>query len=140
MSFNENYLGVLGRGSVVWLIIIGAETLHGVIRNAFLAPLIGDTEARRISVLTGTLMIFAITFIFVRWLKGGRAGHFLAVGVMWIAMTFAFEVLLGRLVLGLSWERILADYDLSQGNFLAVGFVVMLFAPVALAKLTDEIP
>ena len=43
----------LFRALLVWLIIIGVETVHGILRGLFLAPLIGDFQARRISVFTG---------------------------------------------------------------------------------------
>src|SRR5439155_22201685 len=42
----------------------------------------------------------------------------LGVGLLWVVLTVSFEVGLGRLVLGLPWDRITEDYDLTRGGFL----------------------
>ena len=137
--FNEKLGHVLGRGFVVWLVIILIETIHGATRRIFLEPLVGDTRAKQIGVLIGSFVIIAVTFIFVRWLKASQASQFLVVGLLWVALTLAFELILGRLVLRPPWDRIASDYDPEQGGLMIVGLLVMLFAPVALAKLFDEI-
>jgi hypothetical protein len=41
---------------------------------------------------------------------------------------------LGR-ALGLSWFRILSDYDPSRGGFMGLGIAFMVFAPTLAAKL-----
>jgi len=130
---------VLARGFVVWLLIIFAETIHGVVRTLLLEPLIGDFRARQVSVFTGAAMIVVITFVFVRWLKGSGALDFILIGTLWVILTVGFEILLGRLALDVSWERIASDYDLFQGGLMLFGLLVMLFAPLAMARLCDEI-
>ena len=39
---------VLLRAFAVWLLIIAAETLHGILRAALLVPLVGDLPARHV--------------------------------------------------------------------------------------------
>ncbi len=137
--FSERLTHILARGFFVWLLIIFVETNHGIARTLLLEPFIGDFRARQVSVFTGTLLILAITLVFVRWLKSSRAVHFFLVGLMWVVLTIAFEISLGRFALHLSWERILADYNLATGGLMLVGLFVMLIAPLASAKLFDEI-
>lgn len=48
------------RGLVAWLPIILAETVHGTLRTPYVAPVIGDLPARRLGVLSGTLIIFLV--------------------------------------------------------------------------------
>ncbi len=135
----DKVTSVLLRGFAVWLLIIAAETIHGIARRLFLEPLVGDLRARQISVLIGSLIILAITFVFVRWLKGSRTLHFILTGVMWVTLTVGFEVLLGRFLMGLSWESIAADYNIMSGSLMLFGLLILLFAPYITAKLTDEI-
>jgi len=130
---------VLERGFFVWLIIIFAETIHGLTRTLLLEPLIGDFRARQVSVLTGAAMIVVVTFVFVRWLKGSSALDFILVGTMWVILTVSFEIVLGRFVLEVSWERIASDYNLLQGGLMLFGLLVMFFAPLMMARLVDEI-
>ena len=130
---------VLSRGIVVWLVIMAAETVHGIMRTAFLAPRLGDMRARQFSVFVGSLLIVFLTFVFVRWLKGVAVIHFILVGAMWVLLTVGFEVVLGRLVIGLSWERIASDYNIAEGGLMIFGLLIMLLAPLTMAKLRDEI-
>jgi hypothetical protein len=62
------------------------------------------------------------------------------VGVLWVALTLAFEVSLGRLVLGYSWDRVLEDYDPTRGGFLSLGMLVLLLSPQIAAKARGSRP
>jgi hypothetical protein len=122
------------RALVVWLVIILAETVHGVLRELFLAPLVGDLPARQFGVAVGSLLVFAIALLFSRWLGARTLRAQLAVGLVWVGLTVAFEIALGSL-LGLPRERMLADYDFARGGFLGVGLLFMLLAPALAAGL-----
>ena len=120
---------------VVWLVIILVESVHGTLRQLFLASAIGDLSARRISVFTGTALIFLVALLFRRWLNLTDTRRLLLVGALWVALTILFEVGLGRLVLGYSWSRIAQDYDLHRGGLMGLGLIAMLFIPLAAARL-----
>ena len=137
--FSERLTHVLARGFFVWLLIIVAETIHGIARTFLLEPLIGDFRARQVSVFTGAAMIVLITFVFVRWLKASGVRDFILVGTMWVVLTIGFEIMLGRFVLDAPWERIASDYNFLQGGLMLFGLLVMLFAPLTMARLVDEI-
>ncbi|MEQ1763556.1 MAG: hypothetical protein ABL984_10470, partial [Pyrinomonadaceae bacterium] len=122
----------------VWVVIIIAETAHGMLRQLLLEPLIGDFRARQVSVFFGSLLILAIAFIFVRWLKGNSVFDFVLIGILWVALTVSFEIILGRFLMNLSWERIVSDYNLAAGGLLPLGLLVMLAAPLVFAKFYDE--
>ena len=122
------------RAFAVWLLIISAEAIHGVLRTLFLTPLVGDLRARQLGVLTGSLLILAIAYLCVDWIRARTMGRLGAVGVGWVALTLAFEVSLGRLILGYTWERLLADYDVARGGLLPFGLLLMALAPILAAK------
>jgi hypothetical protein len=61
------------------------------------------------------------------------------VGVLWLVLTLAFEVGFGRFVLGASWERLAADYDVLEGGLLPLGMIVLLFAPLIAGKLRGSV-
>ncbi|MBD1821891.1 hypothetical protein H6F51_05185 [Cyanobacteria bacterium FACHB-DQ100] len=46
-----------------------------------------------------------------------------------------FEIVLGRFILGYSWERIAADYNLFQGGLMSICLILLLLAPWIAAKL-----
>jgi hypothetical protein len=114
---------------VVWVAIILAESVHGTLRTLYLAPLVGDFNARRVGVLVGSLLILAIAFAFARWLGDLTRRQLFAIGAAWVVLTVAFEIVLGRLVLNAPWERILSDYDITQGGLMGCGLLVIWCSP-----------
>lgn len=126
------------RAAAVWVVIAAAETVHGIARRLVLEPLVGDLQARRIAVFTGSALAFTAALIFVRWLKGSRPAQFLAAGLLWVVLTVCFELGLGTLM-GLSSERMFSDYDLANGGLLPIGLFLMFLSPIAAAKLRNEV-
>ncbi len=57
------------RALLVWLVIIGVETVHGILRTLVLLPAVGDFRARQISVFTGSLLIFGVAYVFIEWIQ-----------------------------------------------------------------------
>jgi hypothetical protein len=111
------------------------ETIHGTARILFLQPIAGDFKARQIAVFTGSILIVAVAYFFRRWIHAASIKESLLVGVIWVVLTIVFEISLGRLVLDLSWERIISDYDVSHGGLMIFGLVVMLFAPLIVSRI-----
>ena len=52
----------------------------------------------------------------------------------------SFEVLFGRFVVGASWERLAADYNVLEGGLLPFGMLVLLSAPLIAGKLRGTAP
>ena len=122
------------RSLAVWLLIILAETVHGVLRGLFLVPVVGDLRARQVGVVVGALIILAIAVGSIRWIGARTRIELLAAGGLWLALTLAFELLFGRYVAGASWDRLLSDYDPTQGGYLALGMGVLALSPLIAAK------
>ena len=89
---------------------------------------------RQASVITGALIIFAITWACGRWLRIRSTTGALAVGGLWVVLTLAFEIVLGW-ALGLSWTRIWSDYDLVHGGLMPLGLLAMAVTPWAVQRL-----
>lgn len=108
----------LPRAFAVRLLLMAAEVVLGILRGLLLAPLVGDLRARQIGVFMGSLLLLGLTYLLVGWIRAGTAPRLLGVGLLWVALTVLFEVGLGRLVLGLPWDRLAEDFDLSRGGLL----------------------
>ena len=112
-----------------------AETVHGIARTLLLEPLVGDLRARQIAVFTGSLIIIAIAVITIRWIGERQPARLLTIGALWVGLTVAFEMGLGRFVFGYPWARLASDYDLTAGGLLPLGLLVMALAPWIAARL-----
>jgi hypothetical protein len=125
---------------LIWLAIVGAETVHGVLRVQWLVPLVGDLHARQIAVFTGSWLIFGIAWLSIHWIGVRTTRSLLAVGAAWLALTLLFEIGLGRGVFGYPWARILADYDPRQGGLLSLGMIFLVLVPLIAARLRGVCP
>ncbi len=124
----------LVRALAVWLLIVFAESVHGALRQIFLAPLIGDFAARRIAFFAALLLIFLIAYFFIRWIDAPDVKSLFVVGLLWMILTALFEFGLGLFVMNYSWERMFEDYDASRGGLMGFGLLFMVFAPWLAAK------
>lgn len=129
-----NELRYLLRGFAVWCVIILAESLHGTARELWLRPLVGDFRARQIALFSGMALILMIALAFARWLQAESQQQLWQIGWLWLVLTLVFEFSLGVFVLGYSWERMWADYNLLKGGLMGLGLVWLLFAPLLAAR------
>jgi hypothetical protein len=130
---SEAGLRLARRATLVWMLIILAESLHGIIRNVFIAPHIGDLRARQLGVLVGSGIVFIIGWLTCRWMGAGTRGAQLGVGLYWVILTIVFEIALGRAT-GASWDRIFSDYNPARGGFMLLGLAFMAVTPMLTAK------
>jgi hypothetical protein len=131
---SKSSLAMILRAIAVWILIISVETVHGVLRTILLTPWMGDIRARQLSVFTGCILIFMVSYFLTAWIGAKTKKHLLAVGALWVAFTVLFEIALGRMLLALPWNRITEDYDLSRGGFLGFGLVFMAVTPILVAR------
>jgi hypothetical protein len=133
-------LALLKRALFVWLLIIVAESIHGTLRTIFLEPFLGSFRARQLSVFTATIIVFTITWFTMRWIRAAsqspshvNAGSLstsacLTIGALGVVLTLIFEFGLGR-ALGMSWVRLLEDYNLAKGGLMLFGLAAMFATP-----------
>lgn len=123
---------LLRRALTLWLVMMGAETLHGIARTLFLVSWTGDARSREIGVFTGSAILFAIVWWRSRWLRA--EGAVWLVGGLWTVLTVGFEFGLSRLV-GRSWSDVLADYRILDGGLMPLGLAILFAAPAIAASL-----
>ena len=121
------------RAIAVWVLIAVAESIHGVIRQLFIAPVIGDLPARQVGVFVGSVLIPFIAYLTARWLDAKILKKQLQIGAVWVVLMLIFEFSLGA-VLGVTRTQMLADYNPAQGGLMGFGFAFLFFAPAIAAK------
>jgi hypothetical protein len=122
----------LTRAVGIWLALVAVESIHGVMRRLFLEPQLGDLRARQLSVFIGAVLIALVFWFTLKWLRPQPVRRWWTLGLLWLALTLAFEIGLGRAT-GMSWDRIASDFDPRRGGLLAFGMLVILVGPRLLA-------
>lgn len=121
-----------GRALGIWVALLVTESAHGIVRRLVLEPQLGDLRARQVSVFTGAGLIVLVLWLTLRWLGAHTRRRWWQLGLLWLTLTLAFELGLGR-ALGASWDRIASDFNPRQGGLLGFGMLVIGFAPRLLA-------
>jgi hypothetical protein len=119
------------------MLIAVVESVHGTIRQLFLAPVIGDMPSRQVGVFVGSALILLVSWLTARWLGADTFKNQFRIGALWVVFIVIFEFSLG-LALGYTVERILSDYNPANGGLMVFGLLFMLFAPALGAKLRNK--
>jgi hypothetical protein len=124
---------MLLRSLAVWLGLLVVALLNGAMRVLWLTPAIGDRAAHVASAIILSLVVFAVTWVAIRWLHPHTANEALLIGDEWVLLTIAFEFLAGYYLFGNSWDALLKQYNVAEGETWELVLVTMLIAPLAAA-------
>jgi hypothetical protein len=127
-------LGIFLRSVSAWALIALVESIHGTLRVLWLQPRVGELRSRQIAFVTGSLLIVAVAALTVKWIGARSRRELLLVGLLWAGLMLLFELSLGRLAAGYSWDRIAADYDPRRGGLMAFGLLLVAAAPWLAAR------
>jgi len=127
---------VVARALLTWVLMIGAEIVHGVLRTIYLVPVVGAHRAGQIGFFIGSALVLGIAWLTRRWRDGASTRMLFWIGVLWAALTVAFEFLFGYYMIGYSIAYIAGDFNLFAGRLMLPGVLLMLLAPYLVARLT----
>jgi hypothetical protein len=136
-SLREPQSKFLLRALAVWFVFITVESVLGTLRVFFLLPRIGAEPAQWTGFVTGSAALLIVAYLLIEWIGVERRAALLGIGLLWVALTFAFEMLIGHMR-GRRWHSLLADYDIAHGGLMALALVLLLFAPLIAAWLRDS--
>jgi len=136
-SLTEPQSKFLLRALVVWLVFITVESVIGTLRALFLEPHMSAEPAQWTGFVTGSAALLIVAYLFIEWIGIPRWAALLEIGMLWVALTFAFEMAIGY-ARGRSWQSLLAGYDIAHGGLMALALVLVLFAPLIAAWLRSS--
>lgn len=122
----------------IWLMLTVAEAFNGTFRRVVLDARLGDVLARQVAVGVDSVVILIVVWATLPEFGLQPPARWWRLGVFWLLLSLAFEIGVGRLV-GVSWGRILSDFDLSQGGLLGLGMLVLLIAAPVTARVRRQV-
>lgn len=111
-----------------WFGMLLVAIANGAVRDLFYAKYMSELAAHQVSTLTGILLLGVVIRAFVHLVPPTSGRHAFFIGLLWMAMTLAFEFLFFHFIGGHSWSQLLANYDILNGR---VWIVVPLWVAVA---------
>jgi hypothetical protein len=121
--------------TVIWVAFIPIAILNGLIREQYLAPLLGRQLALPFSGIICALLFFLLIWSVIPWLGPLNRARYRQIGLAWLGATVLFEFLFGRLVAEKSWGELLHNYDVTTGNLWPLVLLVIAVSPTMAARL-----
>ena len=121
---------MISRTLAIWLLLLIVAVLNGAIREIFITPRFGEQAAHIGSTVILSAAIILLAWFSISWIGPKSRPEALVVGIVWVALTVAFEFLAGHYAFGNSWETLIADYNVFRGRIWMLVLVVNLFAPL----------
>jgi hypothetical protein len=118
------------RALAIWLLLLILAVLNGAIREALVTPRFGEQGGHIISTAILCAAIIIVAWFSISWIGPKNGREALVVGIVWVALTIAFEFLAGHYAFGNSWERLIADYNVFRGRIWILVLLANLVAPL----------
>jgi hypothetical protein len=120
------YLKLLG----VWFILAVSAIVVAIFRIGVLLPPFGDQTAHQLGTVLYLIVQFVIIFFFIKMMKIKKTKTLLGIGVFWVVITIIFEFVFGHYVMGHSWQKLFADYNLLNGRLWVLVLINNIAAPL----------
>lgn len=111
-----------------WVLLLICAATMGTAREKIVKPKLGE----KAGTIVMTLAFIAIVFIVAALMTDTAGLHeeeaWIA-GLIWLVLTVAWEVFMGRVLMKLTWQEIFADYNIFRGRLWPLVLLATLIAP-----------
>jgi len=108
---------------------------NGVLRESCYGRHLSELAAHQVSSLLAIGLFGVYIWALVRRWRPESGKQAIAIGLLWLGMTMAFEFPFGHYVAGHSWVRLLHDYDLLAGRLWSLVLAWIALAPYVFFRL-----
>ena len=115
--------------TIAWFALAFIAIFNGVIRNYTYGRLVSELAAHQISTLTAIVLSGLFVLGMHRFWPIESSAQAWIIGVVWFVLTVIFEFGFGHFVVGHSWSRLLADYNLMAGRIWVLFLLWVLVMP-----------
>ncbi|NJD25432.1 MAG: hypothetical protein FIB06_08490 [Betaproteobacteria bacterium] len=99
-----------------WLVMLLVSVLNGIARDVGYGQGLDPLRAHQLSTLYGMTLLGVVIAVYARrWPFPSVASAWRA-GLLWLALTVAFEFLFFHYITGHAWAELRANYDLAAGR------------------------
>ena len=113
---------------LAWFPMVVIAIANGLLRESWYGKHVSELAAHQISSLIGIILFGVYIWLVVRFWRPASPGQAIAIGLLWLVMTIAFELLFGHYVAGHSWQHLFHDYNLLAER---IWLLVLLWVAVA---------
>lgn len=120
---------------LAWLPLLIIAVLNGALRDAVYGRFMSELLAHQISTIIGAILFGIYIRALVHFWRPDSSTQAFHIGLVWLAMTVAFEFLFMHYVAGHSWHTLLHDYNILAGRVWTLLLVWVAIAPYVFYQL-----
>jgi hypothetical protein len=114
---------------LAWIPMLVIAIANGAVRQMTYGKAMPELRAHQLSTLTGSVVLGAFIWFVVRAWPPSSGRQALAVGLVWLSLTVAFESFMGLVLMKRTAAQILADYNLLAGRVWVLLLIWLAVAP-----------
>jgi hypothetical protein len=127
------------RYTAAWVPMVLIAIVNAIAREQGYGPHLDELRAHQLSTLTAILLFGVYIWALTRWWRIRTDGQAIAIGLVWLGLTVAFEFLFGHYAMGNSWEHLLSDYNILKGRVWILVLIWVSVAPYAFYRLKPRV-
>ncbi len=108
---------------------------NGALRQILFGKMMPELRAHQLSTLTGSIVIGGYIWFVIRKWPPTSVLAAIWTGVMWLALTVAFEFFMGLVLAGRPIQQVLSDYNVLAGRVWVFFLIWLALAPLFFYKL-----
>lgn len=120
---------------VAWLLMLLVSIANGAVRDFTYGKHMDELTAHQLSTVSGILVLGIVIWGFVRCYPPLSGREAVSIGLLWMALTVAFEFLFFHYAGGHSWAELLANYNVLKGRVWVVVLAWVAIAPYVFFRL-----
>ena len=120
---------VLWKYLLAWIPMVVIAIANGAMREALFTKRLGELRAHQVSCATGLFLFSLYVWALTRIWPLPSSEQAFTIGLIWLALTVAFEFSFGHFARGLPWSELLHDYDVLAGRLWVLVLVWVTIAP-----------
>jgi len=121
-----------------WVPMVAIAVVNGAVREAWYGKRVPEVQAHQISTAAGVVLFGAYIWVIIRLWPPESLEEAVRVGLVWLALTVAFEFLFGHYVAHHSWRRLFRDYNVFAGRVWLLVLIWVAIAPYVFLRLQRQ--
>lgn len=121
---------------ILWLLFVPIAILNGILREFTYKNFIGDLGAHQLSTVIAISSFLTLSYYLLKKnISEVNIAVLLNMGLLLVILTILFEFGFGHYIDKASWEKLLKDYNFSEGRVWGLFLITELFTPLIIQKI-----
>jgi len=121
-----------------WFAMLLVSVANGALRDLAYGKHMSELAAHQVSTVLSMVLLGIVMRVFARYYPPASGRQAVAVGLLWMALTLAFEFLFFHYLGGHSWAELLANYDVLNGRVWVFVLIWIALAPYLFFRLARK--